>query len=77
MGLFFGALMAKTTAVVLSSGGLHSLVAAGLASREYRVGMLHLKDGRAAAKQAADAFDRQVAHFKPVKNWSIRRWRDW
>ena len=63
--------MAKTTAVVLSSGGLHSLVAAGLASREYRVGMLHLKDGRAAAKQAADAFDRQVAHFKPVKNWSI------
>ena len=63
--------MAKATAVVLSSGGLHSLVAAGLASREYRVGLLHLKDGRASAKQAADAFDRQVAHFKPLKSWSI------
>jgi len=63
--------MAKSTALVLSSGGLHSLVAAGLASREYRVGLLHLKDGRASAKQAADAFDRQAAHFKPLKSWSI------
>jgi len=63
--------MAKMPAIVLSSGGLHSLIAAGLASREYRVGLLHLKDGRASAKQAADAFDRQVAHFKPMKSWSI------
>ena len=63
--------MAKAPAGVLSSGGLHSLVAAGLASREYRIGLLHLKDGRASAKQAADAFDRQVAHFKPLKSWCI------
>jgi 7-cyano-7-deazaguanine synthase len=63
--------MPKAPAIVLSSGGLHSLVSAGLASREYRVGLLHLKDGRASAKQAADAFDRQVAHFKPLRSWSI------
>ena len=63
--------MAKSPAIVLTSGGLHSLVAAGLASREHRVGLLHLKDGRPSAKHAADAFDRQVAHFKPLKNWSI------
>ena len=63
--------MAKAPAIVLSSGGLHSLVAAALASREYRIGLLHLKDGRASAKQASDAFDRQVAHFKPLKSWSI------
>ncbi len=63
--------MPKSPAIVLSSGGLHSLVTAGLASREFRVGLLHFKDGRASAKQAADAFDRQVAHFKPLKSWTI------
>jgi 7-cyano-7-deazaguanine synthase len=63
--------MAKPNAIVLSSGGLHSLVTAGLAAREFRVGMVHLKDGRPAAKQAADAFERQVAHFKPLKFWTV------
>jgi 7-cyano-7-deazaguanine synthase len=61
--------MAKSPAVVLSSGGVHSLVAAGLASREYRVALLHLRDARASARQAQDAFERQVAHFKPLRNW--------
>ena len=63
--------MAKASAVVLSSGGLHSLVIAGLASREYRVGMLHLRDGRPSATQAAAAFDRQVAQIKPLKSWFV------
>jgi 7-cyano-7-deazaguanine synthase len=63
--------MAKAPAIVLSSGGIHSLVVAGLAAREHRIGLLHLRDNRASAKQAADAFDRQVAHFKPLKSWSI------
>ncbi len=63
--------MAKASAVVLSSGGLHSLVTAGLAMREYRVGLLHLNDGRASAKQAAGAFEKQSAHFKPVKTWTV------
>jgi 7-cyano-7-deazaguanine synthase len=63
--------MPKSPAIVLSSGGLHSLVTAGLAAREHRIGMLHLKDGRAPAKQADEAFDRQVAHFKPLRNWTI------
>lgn len=63
--------MAKSAALILSSGGLHSLILAGLASREYRVSFLHIRDGRACAKQAAAAFDKQVAHFKPFKSWSI------
>jgi 7-cyano-7-deazaguanine synthase len=63
--------MSKSAAIVLSSGGLHSLVCAGLASREYRVGMLHLRDQRGAAKQALDAFERQVGHFKPLKSWIV------
>jgi 7-cyano-7-deazaguanine synthase len=63
--------MPKSLAIVLSSGGLHSLVTAGLAAREHRIAMLHLQDGRASAKQAAAAFDRQVAHFRPLRNWTI------
>jgi 7-cyano-7-deazaguanine synthase in queuosine biosynthesis len=63
--------MAKASAVVLSSGGLHSLVVAGLASREYRLGMLHLADGRASAKQAAAAFAKQVEHLKPLRQWTV------
>lgn len=63
--------MAKASAIVLSSGGLHSLVAAGLGAREFRVGLLHLKDNRASAKQALEAFDRQVAHFKPLRHWAV------
>jgi 7-cyano-7-deazaguanine synthase len=61
--------MPKASAIVLSSGGLHSLVAAGLAAREYRVGLLHLADGRASARQAAAAFDKQIAHLKPARSW--------
>jgi 7-cyano-7-deazaguanine synthase len=63
--------MPKSPAIVLSSGGLHSLVTAGLAAREHRIALLHFKDHRAPAKQAADAFDRQVAHFRPLRSWSI------
>jgi len=63
--------MAKANAIVLSSGGLHSLVTAGLGAREFRIGMIHLKDGRAAWKQSLDAFEKQVAHFKPLKHWVV------
>lgn len=63
--------MAKAPALVLSSGGLHSLIVAGVGNREYRVAMLHIKDGRAAEKQALAAYERQVAHVKPMKNWIL------
>jgi 7-cyano-7-deazaguanine synthase len=61
--------MPKSTALVLSSGGLHSLVTAGLASREFRVCLLHMADGRASARPALAAFHKQVEHFKPLKHW--------
>jgi 7-cyano-7-deazaguanine synthase in queuosine biosynthesis len=63
--------MPKAPALVLSSGGLHSLVTAGLAGREHRVALLHVQDGRTTARQAAAAFARQVTHFKPLKAWSV------
>jgi len=63
--------MAKAPALVLSSGGLRSLICAAVAAREQRIVMLHLKDGRAPAAQAEAAFDRQVAHFKPFKSWVV------
>src|SRR4051794_22514895 len=61
--------MPKSSALVLSSGGLHSLVTAGLASREFRIGLLHLGDVRPSARPALAAFGRQVEHFKPLKQW--------
>ena len=60
--------MPKASAVVLSSGGLHSLVAAGLGNREFRIAMLHVKDGRATERQALSAFERQAAHLRPMKS---------
>lgn len=63
--------MSKAPLLVLSSGGLHSLIAAGVAARESRIALLHLQDGRATADQAAAAFDRQVQHFKPLKSWVV------
>jgi 7-cyano-7-deazaguanine synthase len=63
--------MAKAPILVLSSGGLRSLVAAGVAARDTRVALLHIKDHRATHKQAADCFAKQVAHFKPLKSWVI------
>jgi 7-cyano-7-deazaguanine synthase in queuosine biosynthesis len=63
--------MAKAPALVLTSGGLHSLVTAGLAAREHRIALLHVQDGRTTAKQAAAAFDKQVEHFRPLKAWTV------
>jgi 7-cyano-7-deazaguanine synthase len=63
--------MPATPLLVLSSGGLHSLIAAGVAARDSRVALLHINDGRATAAQAAAAFDKQTAHFKPIKHWTI------
>ena len=48
--------MSKAPSLVLSSGGLHSLVAAGLASRDTRIALLHINDGRTPANKAAAAF---------------------
>jgi len=61
--------MAKAPAVVLSSGGLRSLIAAGVAAREQRIALLYLKDDRVSAKQAYSAFEKQVQFFKPIKHW--------
>lgn len=59
--------MPKPLLLVLSSGGLRSLVAAGVAARDSRIVMLHIRDGRATAEQAAAAFEKQAAHFRPAK----------
>lgn len=62
--------MPKPPLLVLSSGGLRSLVAAGVAARDTRIALLHIRDGRPTADLAAAAFDKQVTHFKPLKAWA-------
>jgi 7-cyano-7-deazaguanine synthase len=63
--------MAKAPAIVLSSGGLHSLICAGVAAREYRIALLHVKDYRPTHVQALAAFEKQVGHLKPLKSWIV------
>jgi 7-cyano-7-deazaguanine synthase len=63
--------MPKAPAVVLSSGGLRSLVCAAIGTREHRIALLFINDHRLPAKQAHEAFERQVAFFKPLKYMTI------
>ena len=63
--------MPKAVALVLSSGGLRSLVCAALAAREFRVALLHLNDHRTTATPMQKAFELQVAALKPVKSWIL------
>ncbi len=63
--------MAKSLAVVMSSGGLRSVVCMGLAVRDHRVAAVHMADARATAEAAFAAFQQQVEHFKPVKWWKM------
>lgn len=63
--------MAKAPAVVLTSGGLRSLVVAGVAAREQRIALLHLKDDRVTQKKNTEAYEQQVQFFKPIKTWIV------
>lgn len=63
--------MAKTLALVMSSGGLRSVVTMAIAAREHRIAAVHMADLRSTEQAAGAAFDRQVECFKPVKSWKI------
>jgi 7-cyano-7-deazaguanine synthase in queuosine biosynthesis len=64
--------MAKDLAIVLNSGGLHSIVATALAAQKYRLVMVHLtrerdEDETESTSRTRVAFDQQTAHFKPYR----------
>ncbi len=63
--------MAKELAIVLSSGGLHSAVAAAIAAQKYRPIMIHADGGTLSSPRARVAYDQQVAHFKPYREHAL------
>ncbi len=57
--------MSKNLAVVLTSGGLDSAVAAAVTAQDTRVALLHLQYGQRAAEQELKAFQDLCMHLKP------------
>lgn len=56
------------TAVVLVSGGVNSLVAAGVAAKEYNLAMMHVSYGQRTADRELACFRQICDVFKPVKH---------
>lgn len=69
--------MAKLT-VVLTSGGLDSAVAAGLAKQDGSLALLHLEYGQQAAAQEKAAFRALCEHFRSAQQKSVALgdWRE-
>ena len=63
--------MAKDLAICLSDGGLNAAVATALAAQKYRPVLVHVDLGAAGASRATAAYDQQVAHFKPLREYTL------
>jgi 7-cyano-7-deazaguanine synthase in queuosine biosynthesis len=63
--------MAKDLAIVLNNGGINSAVVTAMAAQRYRPVMIFADSspGEGARKRAA--YDQQVAHFKPYREYSV------
>ncbi len=70
--------MAGKLAVVLTSGGLDSAVAAALAAQESSVALLHLQYGQRAAEAERAAFDEVRRWIEPTRHAvvSLGQWGD-
>lgn len=71
--------MARNLAVILTSGGLDSAVAAALARQDSLLALLHLNYGQQAGEMEQRAFQALCDHFKPAydKKASLGEWRAW
>lgn len=63
--------MAKELAIVLNNGSLNSAVVTALAAQKYRPLMLYAEIAPQAGSRARAAYDQQVAHFKPYREYSL------
>jgi hypothetical protein len=63
--------MAKDLAVVLNNGSINSAVVTALAAQKHRVVMVYAETGDKPGPRARAAYDQQVSHFKPFREYSL------
>lgn len=63
--------MAKEFAIVLNNGSINSAVVTAMAVQRYRPIMIYADVASGAAGRTRAAYDQQVAHFKPYREYSI------
>jgi len=61
----------RMLAVVLSSGGMDSCVAAAWAAERYRLAMLHVNYGQRTEAKELECFRRQVEHFGTERSLAV------
>jgi 7-cyano-7-deazaguanine synthase len=63
--------MAKDLAIVLNNGSINSAVVTAQASQRYRPVMIFADTAHGSTGRMRAAFDQQVAHFKPYREYSV------
>lgn len=63
--------MAKDLAVVLNNGSINSAVVTALAAQKYRPVMIFADAVTGAGGRMRAAYDQQVTHFKPYREYSV------
>jgi Queuosine biosynthesis protein QueC len=63
--------MPKDFAIVLNNGSINSAVITAMASQRYRPIMIFADMASGAMPRVRAAYDQQVAHFKPYREYSI------
>jgi len=63
--------MAKDLAIVLNNGSINSAVVTAQAAQRYRPIMIFADTAPGASGRMRAAFDQQVAHFKPYREYSV------
>ncbi len=63
--------MAKDLAIVLNNGSINSAVVTAMAAQKYRPVMIYADMGSDPVGRRRAAFEQQVAHFKPYREYTI------
>src|SRR5579863_471555 len=63
--------MAKDLAIVLNNGSINSAVVTAMASQRFRPIMIFADTASGTTGRMRAAYDQQVAHFKPYREYSV------
>jgi 7-cyano-7-deazaguanine synthase len=63
--------MAKDLAIILNSGSVNSAIVTAIAVQRYRAIFVHLETNPQAGSRLHNAYEQQLAHFKPYREHSL------